>query len=118
MKQERTEEEKQILADPIVTKFLAEAKKFSKSHPSEGKGLHGELLLWGAAVGGSGLFSFGPNTTLAEMIRSQIKNIVENQGEKSGRAVSADEIIEDLFSPNSAGEIDADIIMGRFQLWS
>ncbi len=106
----RTEEEKRILVDPVISKFLIEAKKFSTKYPEEGKGLLGELMLWGAAV-------LGSNETLAEGIRAQIMAIAENWS-KPGKIATFEDVIKELFSPNPEGKIDADIIMGRFQLWS
>lgn len=101
-------------ADPIIKKFAEEAEKFSVRYPEEGGQLQGELTLWGLAVFESGL---SQARITGELIKEQIVLIAENWSNKSGKVITPEEVIEDLFSLNPEGKIDADIIMGRFQLW-
>ena len=97
-----------IAASPTIQAFLKRVERFDEEHPEESKALWGEVMLWGAAVGSRG-------ETLGEIIATQIEYSVE-QIRKRGVQISAEEYIDNLFSPNPAGEISTEIIMGRLQL--
>jgi len=93
---------------PTTRAFLDRVRRFHEEHPKEFEDLFGELMYWASSVAPS-------VNTSGEVITSQIEYNVE-QIRKRGVEISVEEYIDDLFSPNPAGEISADIIMGRFQL--
>ena len=98
--------EKSKITDYVLKTFAERANKFAEEFPEESDALKGEMLDWASVV--SGLSGGG---TLGDTIRAQIMAISDKQG------CPPDDVIESLFSPNPDGEISADIIMGRFQLW-
>ncbi|MEK7565565.1 MAG: hypothetical protein AAB506_00785 [Patescibacteria group bacterium] len=88
--------------------FLKRAKGFEKKNPEEARHLMGELLAWGSAVGES-----AGGGSLGDLIARQIDSVVD----RSNGRITATDFVNGLFSPNPRGEITADVIMGRFQLW-
>lgn len=81
--------------------------KFHSENPSESDKLKGQILEWGSAIpSGAG--------TLGEVIVSQIENRVSMREPKGKTTVR--QFIEELFSPNDKGELNADIVMGRLQI--
>ena len=96
-----------------IQAFLEKIKKLNEENPEQSKLLYGELMLWGASVAAAE--KVPAETALGEIIESQINFAVQKQREK-GRQITVEEFVEGLFSPNPAGEISAEIIMGRLQL--
>jgi hypothetical protein len=101
-------ETEQVSMTPTIRAFLDRVNKFNEEYPEASKDLYGELLLWASVVA-------SPGETAAKVIESQIEYSV-GQIRKSGGQITVEEYLDGLFSLNSAGEISADIIMGRFQL--
>lgn len=91
----------------IIDIFEARAIEFQKVNPVESRKLAGNLLEWASAIPIEG--------TIGDIVASQISFILEN-GRKTEPTLTAEQVVEGLFSPNPKGEIDADIIMGRLQL--
>ena len=83
-------------------------EKFDQEHPEEAHHLRGELMAWFCAVGRPGE---APGETIADQIEYNVAQI-----RNSGTQISVEDYLDGLFSPNPAGQISADIIMGRFQL--
>lgn len=87
--------------------FEARAMEFQRENPIESRKLAGDLMEWGAAVPGGG--------TLGKLVASQIDFSVHRRSEK-GHPITVKEYVENLFSPNLEGKVNADIIMARLQL--
>jgi len=97
-----------ISITPTIQAFLEKMQKFEKKNPEEAMFLRGELDIWALAVG-------APGEARAETIANQIESSV-GRIRKNGVQISIEEYLDGLFSLNPAGEISADIIMGRLQL--
>ena len=95
---------------PTLQIFLDRVTRFSDKYPEEGKILYGSLLEWASSPEIAARVN-----SLGEAIESQITSCIDEM-RKHGRKVSVAKFIEGLFLPNPAGEISADIVMGRFQM--
>lgn len=99
--------------DALREHFEEKLNEFSERFPEEGHRLAGQLMLYGGTVADR---EPRPYATLWDMLYTQIMHRVTQHHANGDTAMIPEMFIDFLFAPNTAGEISAEIIMGRLQV--
>jgi hypothetical protein len=87
--------------------FELKAAEFERTHPKEAKIMWGEIYDWGATA--------IEDCSLKNAIVAQIELRIEER-RLSGKPITPEQFIEELFCPDCRGEVVAETITSRLQI--